>query len=101
MLAVLSLRAVTIINASHSPARHIADFGIVNWLEQLRWKQVMPLFVPIVPGARSIAQSSRSCCGYQQREMCKVFRETMLMEESAIQRERIEGSVNASHCAQA
>src|SRR5215468_1875586 len=29
-----------------------------NWLQQLGWKHVMPAFAPILPGARSLEQSS-------------------------------------------
>jgi NAD(P)-dependent dehydrogenase (short-subunit alcohol dehydrogenase family) len=55
-------------------ARSLADIAVIgfnpsvvpgtdigrdrNWLQQLGWKHVMPLFAPILPGARQLKQSS-------------------------------------------
>jgi NAD(P)-dependent dehydrogenase (short-subunit alcohol dehydrogenase family) len=47
---------VVAFNPSVVPGTEIARDR--NWLQQLGWKHVMPAFAPILPGARSLGQSS-------------------------------------------
>ena len=52
----LSTIGVIAFNPSVVPGTEIARDR--NWLQQLGWKHVMPAFAPILPGARSLEQSS-------------------------------------------